>query len=256
MPTDYDDIAEAYRTSKQAAWRLHIEAPSFLDLVGDVRRLSVLDLACGEGFYTRQLAESGAARLVGIDSSKAMVELAREAHGSRGNGDMSITYRVADVRDLDLGEQFDLVTAAYLLNYAIDASDLLGMCESVVRHLRPGGRFVAINANPVIGDADHDYRIYGFDRLLPEGLANGAPLIFRNYQDDGFFDLSVVHLDTATHEGAFGTAGLAGVRWVSPTVNGEGLSAFHGGFWDDFLIQPPITLIEGSRGGTCNDTYR
>jgi SAM-dependent methyltransferase len=250
MPTDYDDIAEEYRESKRAAWRLHIEAPSFLDLVGDVRGISVLDLACGEGFYTRRLADAGAARVVGVDSSNAMVELAREAQGARGNGDGAVTYRVADVRDLDLGETFDLVTAAYLLNYAIDAADLLSMCEAVVRHLRPGGRFVAINANPEIGDADRDYRIYGFARLLPEGPTSGGPLIFRNYQDGSFFDVSVVHLDTATHEVAFAAAGFIGVRWIPPTVTGEGRSAFAAGFWDGFLAEPPITLLECRRGGT------
>jgi 2-polyprenyl-3-methyl-5-hydroxy-6-metoxy-1,4-benzoquinol methylase len=170
VPTDYDDIAEEYRTSKQAPWRLSIEAPASLALAGDVHGLSVLDLACGEGFYARRLASSGAVRVVGVDSSKAMVELAREAEGSPGSRDVGLTYRVGDVRDLDLGEQFDLVTAAYLLNYAADAANLLAMCESVVRHLRPGGRFVAINANPVIGDADHDYRI-----LWVRAPASGRP---------------------------------------------------------------------------------
>jgi trans-aconitate methyltransferase len=79
VPTDYDSIAKQYRDSKHADWRVQIEIPSFMRLVGDVRAKSVLDLACGEGFYSRHLIRWGAARVVGVDSSPAMVALARAA---------------------------------------------------------------------------------------------------------------------------------------------------------------------------------
>jgi ubiquinone/menaquinone biosynthesis C-methylase UbiE len=37
----------------------------------------VLDLACGEGFYTRRIKQRDAARVVGVDVSQPMIELAR-----------------------------------------------------------------------------------------------------------------------------------------------------------------------------------
>ena len=38
----------------------------------------MLDVACGEGFYTRMIRERGAARVTGIDLSQGMIDLARK----------------------------------------------------------------------------------------------------------------------------------------------------------------------------------
>jgi predicted RNA methylase len=40
-------------------------------LLGDLRDKNVIDLACGEGFFTRSIKWAGAARVVGVDISKA-----------------------------------------------------------------------------------------------------------------------------------------------------------------------------------------
>ena len=83
MPRDgapaiqYDSIALAYQRSTQSPIRRYVEAYSFFQMLGDVRGRTVLDLACGEGFYSRQLRLRGARRVVGVDISPAMIELAR-----------------------------------------------------------------------------------------------------------------------------------------------------------------------------------
>jgi toxoflavin synthase len=50
MSTNYDLIAEQYRRSKLTPWRTYIEQYTLLELLGDLRGKSVLDLACGEGY--------------------------------------------------------------------------------------------------------------------------------------------------------------------------------------------------------------
>src|SRR5436190_21508032 len=115
MPTDYESIAEQYKNSKHADWRVHVEIPSFMRMVGDVFGKSVLDLACGEGFYSRELKRQGAARVVGVDNSPAMISLARTAERAEPLG---VEYVLSDVEELVQEERFDLVVAAFLLNYA------------------------------------------------------------------------------------------------------------------------------------------
>ncbi len=244
--TDYDAIAEQYRASKEADWRTAAEVPSFLALVGDVTGKTVLDLACGEGFYTRKLAQAGAARVVGVDSSPAMIDLARRAEH---RAPLGVDYRVGDVRGLDLGRHFDLVVAAYLLNYAPDPEALAEMCAAVVRHLPPGGRFVSINSNPETAALPVDYRPYGFDKLAPADLAEGSPYVWRNYQGDDTFDLTVYHLGRPTHERIFAAAGLTDVRWVPLQVAPEAVRAHGPGFWETFLTIAPVVLIEARRPG-------
>ena len=49
--------------------------PNMLKFIGDVKGKKVLDLGCGEGGYSRELAKRGA-ELVSIDCSKKAIEYA------------------------------------------------------------------------------------------------------------------------------------------------------------------------------------
>ena len=75
----------------------------------------MLDVACGEGFYTRMIRQRGATRVTGVDLSPGMIDLARRQEAQHQLG---IEYVVGDARELDGTIQFDLAVAAYLLNYA------------------------------------------------------------------------------------------------------------------------------------------
>ncbi len=52
----YDAIAEAYQDSKLLPFRRYVEAYSLFQILGDLRGARVLDLACGDGFYTRKIS--------------------------------------------------------------------------------------------------------------------------------------------------------------------------------------------------------
>jgi toxoflavin synthase len=77
MTTNYDHIAQEYKRSKQVPWRFHIEHFTLFELLGEISGLSVLDLACGEGYYTRNIKRRGAKRILGVDVSNLMIKLAR-----------------------------------------------------------------------------------------------------------------------------------------------------------------------------------
>jgi len=174
MSTDYDPIAERYRRAKAQPWRTHIEAFTFLELIGDARGLSVLDVACGEGYYTRRVRQLGADRVVGIDLSPGMIELARREEAERPLG---VEYLVGDARDLSLTQPFDLVVAAFLLNHARSRDELVAMCAGLTRCLAPGGRFVTVNCNPARDfSTGPSYRKYGFEITAPPGQREGAPI--------------------------------------------------------------------------------
>jgi hypothetical protein len=67
MPTDYDAIAGKYQRAKRQPWRGHIEAFTFFGMLGDLTGKTAVDLACGEGHYTRMLPGLGAVKVVGVD---------------------------------------------------------------------------------------------------------------------------------------------------------------------------------------------
>lgn len=242
METDYDLIAGQYKRAKLQPWRTHIERYTLLRLVGDLTGRAVIDLACGEGYYTRELRRRGAARAVGVDLSRGMIELA-EAEEAREP--LGIEYRVGDARTLEVSAQFDLVFAAYLLNYAHTAEELTQMCQAVARLLRPGGRFVTANNNPAEPPANFPAgRAYGYAKRLEGEPTEGTPVIWEFFLPDGPIEVRNYILGVENLEGAFRAAGLREVRWHPPEVSPEGLSEFGPGHWAAFLACPPVVFVE------------
>jgi toxoflavin synthase len=242
MTTNYDPIAEQYQRSKQQPWRTYIEAFGLLDLLGDAAGRSVLDLACGEGFYTRLARQRGAARVTGVDLSEGMIQLARKQEAAHGLG---IEYLVADARYFQPAQPYDVVMAAYLLNYAHDRQELQAMCDGIARCLRAGGRFVTVNGSASLNfSTAPSYRKYGFQTTVAGPWCEGAPIGWTFLLENGEFTIENYHLDRAAHEAAFWAAGFREIRWHEPRVSPEGEAAFGPTFWNDFLAHSPITLIE------------
>lgn len=242
MTTDYDPIAEQYKRAKQQPWRTYIECFTLMELIGDLRGMAVLDVACGEGFYTRMIRQRGAARVTGVDLSEGMIGLARNQEAQHQLG---IEYVVADARKLPKTDQFDLAVAAYLLNYAPSRDELRVMCDGIARSLKPGGRFVTVNCNPALDFSKApSYRKYGFETNVVGDWQEGAPIKWTFHLNDGCFDIENYHLNVAIHEGAFRKAGFQDIRWHPPRLSPEGLRANGQEFWSDFLDQPPVAFIE------------
>jgi SAM-dependent methyltransferase len=90
----------------------------------------ILDIGCGEGSLTEQIAARGAI-VVGIDNSADMVSAAR----ARG-----LDARRVDAEALRFEAEFDAVFSNAVLHWIANHDALL---DGVCRALRPGGRFVA-----------------------------------------------------------------------------------------------------------------
>lgn len=242
MSTHYDHIAEQYKRAKLIPWRHHVEQYSLLKLLGDVTGKSVLDLACGEGHYTRIVKALDAARAVGVDISTKMIELARN---SERENRLGVEYVVADARSVRFPDQFDVVLAAYLLNYARTRGELLDMCVAIARNLKPGARFVTVNNNPLQKpESFQGTRKYGFVKSADEKIRNGTALHYTIFLENEKFQFDNYHLDIATHEWALREAGLDSFQWHSPELSPAEAGGPSREYWDDFFADPSVILLE------------
>ena len=124
----------------------------------------VLDIACGNGLYSRRLAALGA-EVVAFDFAPEMIEAARARtteHAER------ITYTVCDATDeaalLALGEgSFDAALCQMAL---MDMADLRPLLAALPRLLRPGGRFVFSITHPCF---NHGQMSFVAERLYDSG---------------------------------------------------------------------------------------
>jgi len=112
----------------------------FLDLVAHMETEedvhSVVDLGCGPGNATALLADWWPqARIVGVDSSPAMIEAAR-AHELPGDGPGSLVFEVGDIRNWQPAEPVDVILANAVLQWVPGHLDLV---PELARHLAPKG---------------------------------------------------------------------------------------------------------------------
>lgn len=242
MAAIYDKFARQYKASKSLPFRKYIEWYSYHKLLGDISQKSVLDLACGEGYYTRRIKKMAAATVVGVDISEKMIELAKQ---QEKNDPLGIDYFIGDVMLIGKIGSFDLVVASYLLNYSRTKEQLLKMCRTISINLNSGGRFVSINNNP--DQPPESFPIcekYGFTKSLSGPLKEGAAITYEFFRSGQKFQFDNYYLSTETHDWAFKQAGLNHIRWHKTEVSPDGLNIFGQEFWQDFIDYQPIVGIE------------
>ena len=92
----------------------------------------ILDLGCGTGALTAQIAESGA-EIIGVDRSEEMISQARKKFPA-------LQFEVLDARELRLNAEFDAVFSNAVLHWIPEAEQVIA---GIAQALKPGGRFVA-----------------------------------------------------------------------------------------------------------------
>jgi len=140
----WDAIAEDWVAhADENDYRNTLLLPLTLELLGDVRGRRILDMGCGEGGYTRELAARGA-RVVGVDGSPRLVAVANERAARAGQ---DIEYVCANASSLGpiLSDSFDIVLAAMVL---MDVEDYRGAVEQAWRVLAPGGTLLMSITHP------------------------------------------------------------------------------------------------------------
>ena len=226
----YDAIGSAYEDYARSATMKRAECHSVLAMVGDLAGKRVLDLACGTGFYSRQLEARGASSVLGVDLSPEMIRVAREIEAREPRG---IAYRVADATAEHLGT-FDLVNAVWLLNYAESREQLQRMVRSVAGALAPGGRFVAFTINPDFDHRTSQSAKYGV-RIVSEEREDDHVLCHGEFVTDPPMPVDVRRFSRAAYDDAFRRAGFASHQWVPAGPSAADLDELGEAYWQDFV---------------------
>ncbi len=107
---------------------------------------SVLDLACGHGRHSLELARRGY-DVTGLDLSEAALTIAGETARDEG---LDVTFIHADMRDLASEGEFDAVVNWFTaFGYFEDDSGDQRVLERVARALKPSGRFLIDTISPL-----------------------------------------------------------------------------------------------------------
>ncbi len=241
MTTDYDELGSDYLLTKALPWKRFSESSTFFKAVGPVRGLRLIDVACGDGFYSRQFRDAGA-EVVGVDISKEMIRLAGEREAREHKG---IRYEVGDAASLErlMDETglapFDIAVAQWLLDYADTRDALRAMCRSLARVVRPGGRFVHVG-----GCFDSIFRHpesfvpYGVELEVLESCGYGSRCRWTVRRGRESVSAENTMWTPATITAELQRAGFTEIEWPSAEISPEGIATMGEAYWAAYLAHP------------------
>ncbi len=193
-----------------------IEQPEIKKLLPDVKGKRVLDLGCGYGDNCSEFARGGAKRVVGVDLSEKMLEIARSE-----NCDKRIEFLRMDISDIDrLDGKFDLIFSALVFHYVEDFESLVKKLYDI---LDEGGVLLFSQFHPL-----HTAGGDGFN-LDEDGKAVSYNL--RDYARTGIRrikwivdDVEIYHRDFAEIVNPLADAGFIVERIIEPTPSKEAIT--------------------------------
>ena len=126
----------------QASANIVFEMPALYSLLPDLSGKHILDLGCGFGEHCMDYIRKGAERIVGIDISEKMLEVAKKE-----NIDPKISYLLMPMEDIDsIDEKFDIVISSLAIHYV---EDFKGVLAKIHNLLNDGGIFVFSQEHPM-----------------------------------------------------------------------------------------------------------
>lgn len=164
----YDKLNHILSLNIDKFWRKR----AVRELLDEVRPLKILDVACGTGDFTIQIAQkaSRGSEVIGVDISEGMMAVGREKIRKSG---VSAELYVADCEDLPYSDNsFDRISVGFGVRNFEHLE--IGLKE-MYRVLRPGGKLVilelSVPTNPFLRWC---YKLY-FLKILPAigGLVSG-----------------------------------------------------------------------------------
>ena len=253
MPTQYDDIAATYEEMKALPYVILLDANVKAAVAPFVKGAKVLDLACGTGYWSKKFVEWGAKQVVGVDISKGMIDTANAAATNLDRlsfhiGDCSVPVRYTD-------GPFDMVFGAWLLNYASDGKELVGMFRNISMNLRSNGQFIGVAPPPTNNPREHCERasavqpaqygglVINITKDVEEGIATHlvAPVKSGTVEFDNY------HLRKSLYEKSAREGGLEGpFLWRptdSPDIDKDILESIHSPSWEDYLAVPSFSTL-------------
>jgi trans-aconitate 2-methyltransferase len=121
--------AELYEARHSFVWQY---GAGLIDLLAPKPGERILDVGCGTGQLTKQIADAGAS-VVGIDSALEMIGQARQNYPQ-------LAFALCDCTQMKYCDEFDAIFSNAALHWVLQAEVAV---RCMAKALRPGGRLVA-----------------------------------------------------------------------------------------------------------------
>lgn len=128
-------------------------------ILPEIKDKEFLDLGCGYGWHCKYFADKGASKVIGIDISTKMLELA-----NLKNKASNISYSCIAMEDIDFkDESFDIIFSFLAIHYIKDFDFLV---NKIYKLLKKGGNFIFSVEHPIFTAHGSQNWIYNEQREI------------------------------------------------------------------------------------------
>jgi len=234
--TDYDQLTNYTNYIEDDPFRRGLHFPAVEEVLGDPNKKRILDIGCGDGLFSRLLAERGAA-IVGYDRSARQIAQAQARVSAPG---VDVTFVVATPQTFTDEGTFDAAMSVMVLQFATSPEDLAAFFRSASRHLGPGGQFISVVINPLFLAFGEDFVIRRWTRL--EGNKMRSDFLDRA---SGRVEMTVeVHQYTSEEfERAAIRGGMKPAAWRKLFATPDAVRQIGASFWQPCHEHQPFALF-------------
>ncbi len=161
-------------------------------------------------------------------------------------------------KPLDLGGQggpFDLVVAAWLLNYAETAEDMTAMWRNIAQNLRPGGHFIGLTTPDPGGvekikqSLEKVWPKYGVSGTVNRKVKDGFGIHnILGFPESGQIEIDNFYLQDGVREKTAKQGGMLGhFDWLPVYLSQELTDEHEPGFWDQVHADPQFQICVVAR---------
>jgi len=218
----YIDFVDRNLADENGLW--HVLLSRFKDSLRDrLKGARICDIACGEGYLSRFLAQLGPQEVVGIDASAALIDVADQRKNAP-----NLSYRVDDAQHLQTFSDASIDIAVSQLAI-MDIPDHRALFRSVRRVLKAGGTFVFSMLHPCFETPFHAPEESPF---LVDTNGTAIAYVVRRYGSEGFWQsggtgvrghMGAYHRTLSTLLNDLLAAGFLLEKLEEPVVEGRGL---------------------------------
>jgi toxoflavin synthase len=204
--------------------------PTILHLLESLEEKVVVDVGCGDGFFSRAIVEKNPSWVYGIDFSREQIEKAKlQAHPK-------INYSIQDMfAELP---RCDLINAPFVLNYAQSISELSALLKNFYCSLTSGGKLVtAVDLPKLFLDDEQIARKkkFGAVKKFESNLVDGSEIqidLFGNQEH--ICTLWATYFSPQSLERCLRATGFEDIKWHSSIISEEGRRILGDDFWQDY----------------------
>ncbi len=145
--TSWGEVAEWYNNlleNSEDSYQKNVILPNLIRLTDPKPDMTILDLACGQGFFSFAFAQSGA-KVIGCDISKELISHAKDRLIKEKNPNLDFHVTPSDKLDFIQDGTIDVITIVLAIQNIENMAGTFAECSRV---LKPDGKLIVVLNHP------------------------------------------------------------------------------------------------------------